>query len=78
MSKKRKRKLTKAEKAAKARRRREYKTILINGQQKRVKREPMVEGLPVDESIRRNADPIWLNQNEMWELLPMDDGDDLV
>ena len=64
-----KRKLTAAEKAEKKRRQREYKTIFINGKQKRVKREPMIEGLPVDEFIRRNADPIWLLQNEMYEEL---------
>jgi hypothetical protein len=26
-------------------------------------------GLEVDEFIRRNADPVWLHQNEMWELI---------
>ena len=46
-----------------------YETVFIGGKQKRVKREPTVEGLPVDEFIRRNADPIWLHQNEMWELM---------
>jgi len=25
----------------------------------------------VDEFIRRNADPIWLHQNEMWEYMEM-------
>jgi hypothetical protein len=25
--------------------------------------------MDVDEFIRRNADPIWLHQNEMWEVL---------
>ena len=25
--------------------------------------------MPVDEFIRRNADPIWLHQNEMWERI---------
>jgi 16S rRNA U516 pseudouridylate synthase RsuA-like enzyme len=64
-----KRKLTAAEKAEKKRRRREYKTIFINGKQKRVKREPTIEGLPVDEFIRRNADPIWLLQNGVYEEL---------
>ncbi len=64
-----KRKLSAAEKAEKKRRRREYRTIFINGKQKRVKREPTRDGLPVDEFIRRNADPIWLLQNEMYEDL---------
>jgi len=29
----------------------------------------MIEGLETDEFIRQNADPIWLHQNEMWELI---------
>ena len=62
-----KRKLTAAQRAAKRRRRREYMTIFINGKQKRVKREPTIDGLPVDEFIRQNADPIWLVENGMWE-----------
>jgi hypothetical protein len=66
-----KRKRTAAEKAARRRRRRreEYMTIFIGGKQKRVKRPPTVAGMDVDEFIRRNADPIWLHQNEMWEVL---------
>ena len=64
-----KRKLTAAEKAAKRKRRLEFETIFINGKMKRVRREPMIEGLPVEEFIRRNADPIWLHQNEMWEYM---------
>lgn len=42
-------------------------TIFVNGKQKRVKRPPTVDGLGINELIRRNADPIWLHQNEMWE-----------
>lgn len=64
-----KRKLTQAEKAEKRRRRRQYKTIFINGKQKRVKRPPTIDGMDVDEFIRRNADPLWLHQNEMWEYI---------
>ena len=66
---KQKRKLTVAEKADKRRRQKEYMTIFINGKQKRVKRPPTIEGMSVDEFIRRNADPIWLHQNEMWEYM---------
>jgi len=44
-------------------------TIFIGGKQKRIKRPPTVEGMDVDEFIRRNADPIWLHQNEMREVL---------
>ena len=62
-----KRKLTAAEKAEKKRRQKEYMTIFINGKQKRVKRPPTIDGMDVDEFIRRNADRLWLHQNEMWE-----------
>ena len=70
---KRKRKLTAAEKAKKKRRQKEYMTIFMNGKQKRVKRPPTVDGMDIDEFIRRNADPIWLHQNEMWEDMIDDD-----
>jgi hypothetical protein len=42
-------------------------TIFINGKQKRVRRPPEIDGLPVDEFIARNADPIWLHQNGDWD-----------
>jgi uncharacterized protein YnzC (UPF0291/DUF896 family) len=67
--KKQKRKLTAAEKAAKRQRRKDYMTIFLNGKMKRVKRPPTVDGMDVDEYILRNADPIWLHQNEMWEYM---------
>ena len=69
---KRKRKLTAVEKAEKKRRQNEYMTIFINGKQKRVKRPPTIDGMGVDEFIRRDADPIWLHQNEMWESMTDD------
>ena len=59
-----------SEKAAKARRRAEFMTIFVNGRQKSVRRPVLIEGLDPDEFIRRNADPIWLHQNEMWEYMP--------
>ena len=65
--------LSAAEKAEKRRRRKEYMTIFINGKQKRVKRQPTIDGLDVDEFIRRNANPIWLHQNEMWEYMADDE-----
>lgn len=66
----RKRKLTPAEKKEKQRRRELYETVFVGGKQKRVKRrQPLIEGIPQDEFIRRNADPIWLHQNEMWEYI---------
>jgi 16S rRNA U516 pseudouridylate synthase RsuA-like enzyme len=64
---KRKRKLTAAEKEEKKRRQKEHMTIFIKGKQKRVKRPPTIDGMDVDELIRRNAGGIWLHQNEMWE-----------
>ena len=74
---KQKRKLTRAEKAAKARRNAEFEIIFVNGKQKRVRRPVQIEGMTVEEFIRANADPIWLHQNEMWEYMepePLDDG----
>ena len=61
--------MTVAQKAAKKKRRKEYMTIFVYGKQKRVKRPPTIDGIPVDEFIRQNADPIWLHQNEMWEYI---------
>jgi hypothetical protein len=68
-----KRKLSAAEKAEKKRIKREYMTIFINGKQKRVRRPPTIDGMDADEFIRRNADPIWLHQNEMWEYMNEDE-----
>ncbi|HEV3339405.1 MAG TPA: hypothetical protein VG125_03580 [Pirellulales bacterium] len=68
-----KRRLSAAEKRARRERRRKYMTIFINGKQKRVPRPTLIEGLTVDEFLARNADPMWLHQNEMWELIPCDD-----
>ena len=72
---KQKRKLTAAEKAEKKRRRKEFMTIFVNGKQMRVKRPPTIDGMDVDEFIRRNADPIWYHQNEMWDY-NVDDEED--
>lgn len=74
---KQKKKLTPAQKATKRKRQKEYITIFMNGKQKRVKRPPTIEGMDVDEFIRRNADPIWLHQNEMWEYMDQTEDDDL-
>ena len=72
---KQKRKLTPAQKAAKKKRQKEYMTIFINGKQKRVKKPPTIDGMDVDDFIRRTADQIWLHQNETWEYIdePEDD-----
>lgn len=69
-----KRKLTSAEKAAKARRKAEFMTIFVNGRQRRVPRPVLIDGLDPDEFIARNADPIWLHQNGMWEYLAEAEG----
>jgi hypothetical protein len=34
--------------------------------------------MDVDEFIRRNADPIWLHQNEMWEYMQNETEDDQI
>lgn len=65
-----KRKLTSAQRAAKRRRKAETMIVFINGKQKRVRREPTIEGLPADEFIRRNADPIWVHQEGCWDSAP--------
>jgi len=62
-----------ARKAAKAERQKKYQWVFMNGKQVRIKRPPTIEGMDADEFIRRNADPIWLHQNEMWEYIETDD-----
>jgi hypothetical protein len=68
-----KRKLTAAERRARQERKKNFMTIFLNGKQKRVPRPQMIDGLPVDEFIARNADPIYLQQNELWEFMPSSD-----
>jgi hypothetical protein len=58
-----------ARKQAKAERQRKYMWVFMNGKQVRVKRPETIDGMDVDEFIRRNADPIWLHLNEMWEYM---------
>ena len=70
MARKPKKKLTAAQRREKKRRKEEFQTIFINGKQKRVRRAPTIDGMDADEFIQRNADPIWLHQNEMWERIP--------
>jgi hypothetical protein len=69
------RKLTPLEKTVKKRRRLEIMTVFMNGKQKGIRRPATVEGLDVDEFIRRNADPVWLHQNELWELMEPEQAD---
>jgi hypothetical protein len=72
---KRKRKLTPAEKRARQKRREEFMIIFVNGKQKRVRRPATVDGMDVDEFIRKNADPIWLHQHGLWEYMSEADDD---
>jgi hypothetical protein len=74
---KQKKKLSPAQKAAKKERQKKYMTIFVNGKQKRVKRPPTIDGIDADEFIRRNADPIWMHQSEMWEYIDQAEDDDL-
>jgi hypothetical protein len=74
--KKPKRRLTAAQRREKRQRRKEFMTIFVNGKVKRVRRPPTIDGMDVDEFILRNADPIWLHQNGLWEYMvePPEDG----
>ena len=45
----------------------------MNGKQVRIKREPTINGMNIDDYIRNNADPIWLHQNELWEYIDPDE-----
>lgn len=62
-----------ARKKAKAERQKKYMWVFMNGKQVRVNRPPMIDGMDVDEYIQKNADPVWLQQNEMWEYIQTDD-----
>lgn len=72
-----KKKLPAAEKRrrrkAKEERQKKFQWVFINGKQVRIKRPDTIDGMDVDEFIMRNADPIWLYQNEMWEYIQMED-----
>jgi len=50
--------------------------VFINGKQRRIKRPPTIEGMDAEEFIRRNADPIWLHQNELWEYIDQNEDED--
>lgn len=46
---------------------------MMNGKQVRVNRPPTIDGVSVDVFIMRNADLLWLHQNEMWEYISAED-----
>ncbi len=73
-----KRKLTKEEKRRKKERKAKSMIIFVNGRQKRVPRPPQIGGMSVHEYMARNADPIWLHQNGMWEYMQADDDSEAV
>ena len=58
-----------ARKKAKEERQMKYMWLFMNGKQVRIKRPPTVDGMDPEEYVQQNADPIWLHQNEMWELI---------
>jgi hypothetical protein len=68
-----KKKLTTAQKRArreeKPERQRKYRWVFMSGKQVRIKKPPTIDGMPVDQYIEQNADPIWLHQNGMYEIL---------
>jgi hypothetical protein len=58
-----KRKLTVEQKKEKA----QFMTIFIDGKQKRVRRPALIDGLDPEEFYLRNADPIALHGEGLWE-----------
>ena len=64
-----KKKLTAAQRAAKKQRKKDFMTVFMNGKQVRVRREPTIDGMTVEDFILENADPIWLHQNGYNEIL---------
>ena len=64
-----KRKMTAAQKKAKAERQKKYEWVFMNGKQVRIQRPEMIEGMLLDDWIEQNADDIWLTQNGMYDVL---------
>ena len=54
-------------KEAKAERQKKYEWVFMNSKQIKVKRSPKIDGMDVDEFIEKNADPIFLLQNGLYE-----------
>ena len=71
--KKPKRKLTADQRRARRERKQNFMTIFLNGKQKQVPRPQRIEGLSPEEFISRNAGPIELHQQELWEFMDRDE-----
>ena len=69
---KQQRKLTSDEKRAKHERRLKYRTIFVNGKQKRVLRPVLIDGLTPEEYLIRNGDPIALHEAGLGEHITHD------
>ena len=78
---KEKKKLTavqkRAKRNAKAKKRKRYMWVFMNGKQVKVKRPPTIDGMDIDGFIQQNADPVWLHQNDMWEYIQVDEDEEL-
>ena len=74
----RKRKLTPREKAEKKRRRELYEYVFIHGKQKRIRKEPQVDGIPRDEWLAQNAGPIELHGQGLWHLIENEPEDTFI
>lgn len=66
-------KLDAAKRAERKRRKLEFETIFIGGKMKRIRRPLAIDGMNVDDFLSGNADPLWLHQNDLWELIPVDE-----
>jgi hypothetical protein len=73
---KKKRRLSADDKAARRQRRLEYQTIFVGGKMKRVRRTPTIDGVSIEEFVRANADPVFLHQEGLWELLEPEEVED--
>jgi hypothetical protein len=46
-----------------------FRTVLLGGKQKRVRRPLTADRMEMEVFIRRNADPSFLHAMEMWDLM---------
>jgi hypothetical protein len=67
-----------AQKAMEKKQQQKYTTFFLNGKQKRIKSVSMIDGMDADEFILRNADPLVLHQNEMWEYIGLSDDGEII